>query len=755
MRRNRNGKTPLSAYALRGLIPLGVLCTAVAAAGQGTEPKRDESVVPAPPPKPAPAVGQPAAPLKPTPPATGQPAAPPKPAPASVLPAAPVERTRLEISALRVGAEPYTWGANRQQVRTFVTNSAETLEVNAQAQVVGQPEAGAQIEWEITPPAGFQLPKGDLPTGERLSVRLTRAGGNPTGAGAPLTVGIKARFTRDGKTYEESLSVSQDPRDRLRQEYVDLDRTYLPDRSELLDAADFRARFGRKYRNISFDDLNYSKVPGSQDRYPFILVTEPLVRVISETRRLYPGRLTVSSGFRNPVRQLEVHGSVEESHHQYGRAADLFVAPDSAPPRNGRKIATEADWYQLASTALRAGGIWIEPMLDCHVNTDGCHVHVDVRVSGARSSLVRVSGQVNDPYGNPVGGATVRVAGMPAVTNAQGRYQLKHVLTPGAYTAEVEAPGRGVINQPINVVPETQLTVQVPADPQPTLTARVVVSSVTTDSAGNATVQVALRNVGMSAAQGLGIAVTSAAPNTSVQSITPTTLTNLNAGMENQFQIQVTVPGKSDAAATVPLQITATYKTPTNAARSQTFNVEASVERPASPAFSSLAPGVSAAPSPTKETGQLAPGAGGPNLAAAAGGLLLGAIAALASARLGRRPKSAPGSQVKPAVRVEQPIPVTLPAGAESPAPVEASMPVVPVTPNEPTATEPEMALATPAVVDVPLDAELDEARPAMPAALAAEPRVEFAPDTMPEPAAEPDSPSEPGPAAEKSERPE
>jgi hypothetical protein len=166
MRRTRYGKCFPAHYALRGLIPLGVLVTAVAVAGQAPDTKRDESVVPTP---------------------------PTKPAPTSVVPPPAPDRTRLEITVLRIGAEPFCWGTNRQQVRTFITNTADALEINAQAVVSGQEDAGTQIEWEVTPPAGFQLPGNAIPTGESLSIKLTRAGGNPTGMGEPLTVGIKAR----------------------------------------------------------------------------------------------------------------------------------------------------------------------------------------------------------------------------------------------------------------------------------------------------------------------------------------------------------------------------------------------------------------------------------------------------------------------------------------------------------------------------------------------------------------------------------
>jgi hypothetical protein len=80
-------------------------------------------------------------------------------------------------------------------------------------------------------------------------------------------------------------------------------------------------------------------------------------------------------------------------------------------------------------------------MLACHVNTTGCHVHVDVRESGSTTVLTRVSGRVTDEAGRPVPGVSLLLAGMPASTNADGRFALKHVLSPRQYTLEVRYPG--------------------------------------------------------------------------------------------------------------------------------------------------------------------------------------------------------------------------------------------------------------------------------------------------------------------------
>ncbi|HTE21012.1 MAG TPA: carboxypeptidase regulatory-like domain-containing protein, partial [Armatimonadota bacterium] len=448
-------KTPLHVYALRALVPTGVLVVAAMVAAQSGD---DGSVLPGAPPT-APAA--PTAPVRGT--ADGR----------KTPPARPHRRASLEIVALRAGPGPYPWGRGGRIARSFITDTPEVLEVVAQARFKSEPALLSGVRWEVTPPTGFTVPADATLEGAKLIVRLRRAEGNPSGGGEPLALAVTATLASGGTTHRETATLQQDLRDRLRQEYVDLERAYVPSRNALLDEMEFRKRYGRKYRSVQFAELNKTKQPGRAEQYPYILAEEALVGALHRAEREYGRPLNITSGFRNPVRQVEVHASVGESHHQYGRAADLYVPPDSVHPGTRQRIASELDWFRLASAALRGGGVWIEPMLACHVNTDGCHVHVDVRERGTPSRVVRVRGRVTDPSGNPIAGATVRLAGMPAITSASGAYSLKHVLTPRQYELQVEAPGRGATTQAVAVGGgETQVSVRLQADPQPTLVAR-------------------------------------------------------------------------------------------------------------------------------------------------------------------------------------------------------------------------------------------------------------------------------------------
>jgi hypothetical protein len=624
-----NRSSPARAWQV--LIPLGILITAATVGAS----KDDGS---APPPAPDPAKEDSSI-LPPSEGGVGSETPPKKPLKDRRKGAAV---SRLEIRTLRAGPGPYAWEERGRVVGSFITDSAEALELRAEARIAGHPELDGQIEWEVTPPEGFALPEGASLRGETLALRLARPKGNPTGGGGLLSMRVAARLSYGGKTYEAGRTLTQDLRDRLRQEYVDLKRIYVPRRDEFIDEAQYVKLYGKKYPRIRFSALNFSKVPDTEERYPFIMVTERLVKTLQETEKLYGRPLPIVSAFRDPVRQLVVHGSVGESHHQYGRAADIYVAPDSAPPRTGRNIATPNDWLRLATAALRGGGVWIEPMLDVHVNTASCHVHVDVRERGSHSRIVQVAGKVTDPAGSPVSGATVTLAGMPAVTDARGDFMLKHVVTPHEYDLEIEAPGRAPVTQKVRVGEDrTMASIQLPADPQPTLTARA--EPLAGGTGGPLTLRVALKNVGGSEARGLRLSAVSSGRAATAASVLPARLASLGPGKEALFQVRVAAPGGEGKASDASLRLLASFQTPAGQTRTQDFPVQASAGE-AVPV-----PGAEDRGGERKRerTGTLSKPRPAPDPGAAAGGMAVGGAAAAASA-LARR-KGKPGAKGRPA----------------------------------------------------------------------------------------------------------
>jgi len=562
----------------------------------------------------------------------------------------------FRMLTLRAGEGPYPWSVPGRFVRSFVTNDPNNLELVTSAAVKGRPELDSQIEWDVTPPAGFQLPAGAVLRGQKLALNLIRPDGNLSGAGEPLSLTVRCRVAVDGRVFTRVTRLEQDLRDRLRQEYVDLERAYIPARSELLDEEQFKRTYGKKYPAVVFSELNWSKLPGRDERYPVILATEELLRTIQQTRTLYGRPLVVSSGFRNPVRQVEVHGTVAESHHQYGRAVDLYVAPDSAPPKTGRKVASEGDWLRLAASTLRGGGVWVEPMLDCHVNTDGCHVHVDVRESGTRSEIAQVSGKVTDPSGLPVPGATVRLAGMPAQTNAWGSFTIKHVLTPKEYELTVEAPGRGVKSQKLTVGgPATTVALQMPNDPNPTLMARA--EEAQPASNGKFSVRVFVRNAGPSAALGLRLAAGPSDLPSRGGSVSPAHLPLVGPGQETAIQLELparpTKNGQADVSDGMPVVLTASYRNAEGETRGQALRLNVSVPVGKESQVSKEANAASLS-TPITGTSEKRSNA---DLGAAAGGLTLGGAAAVAGALARRRLKRPSEPASEPSVDPAQSLP--------------------------------------------------------------------------------------------------
>jgi hypothetical protein len=556
----------------------------------------------------------------------------------SALPEPP--KTAVEIVSIQVGPD--------QPVKrlkgfggTFITNSADSLEIQADAKVAGHDDLTQAIRWQITPPAKFTVPAGAQLTGPHLAIKLIRKGGNPTGAGPALSFTVKARVEPDGSAAPANVFFAQDDRDRLRQEYVDLSRAGVPSRDDLLDEGDFYRKYGRKYRGLSFDQLNTSKNPGNGRKYPAIPLTESLLQVIRQTEKSYGRPLQITSGFRNPVHQEEVHAGVEESHHQYGRAVDLYVPPRSSV--GGKMVASEVDWLTLASAALKGGGAWIEPMTDCGVNTDACHVHVDVRPGGPQSRMVAVQGQVTDPSGNPVAGATVKMAGMPVRTNAEGRYLLKHILNSQQETLSVEMGSRGPVDRAVVLAQNPlMMNLTLPADPQASLIARVEPAQ--RDSGGQATIRLSLKNVGLSEAKSVKLAVSITDPKVTLMQVSPPELASIPAGAEGACNVQVSV-NKEDSAGLqslqTRLQVGATYLAGSGEPRTQSWSLAGQVD-PAPQATITATPGTATSqhqsggviPNPAKSS---------VDLLAALAGLLLGALAGAVSVwTRPRRPALAP-----------------------------------------------------------------------------------------------------------------
>jgi hypothetical protein len=476
------------------------------------------------------------------PPAAAAPAeTEPAAAPPAAAPDAPVA---LAITRLRVGAPPFAWEGHGEGSRlaTFVTDSDRRLSVVAWARVQGVPAEA--IRWEVTPPAGFSLPAGPLPTGPVLRVTLARPDGNPKGGGGPLAIRVRASVARDGRIWEARESVTQDERDQMRQEYVDLRRESVPERYRFLDAAQYAERYGRRFPQIRFEELNWSVNPDTGERYRYVIVAERLLEGLARTRARYERPLIFNSGYRNPTRQVEVHAPVKESLHQYGLAADLAVLPTQPASPEGETPSSAADWLAFAQAATLAGASWVEP-----ISESGGHLHVDFREGGQRSGPVTLQGKVLDTAtGEPVAGAQLLLAGMPATTDAEGRFTLRHVLTPRDRNLAVTAEGYQPLSQAVPIrIGGNRVDLKLTSAPRPRLTARAGASAWKDEEAGLAVTEIRVRNTGTRAALDLVLAAAAPEGAPAPVAIAPARLASLLPGAETTVRVTCKIPADAKA----------------------------------------------------------------------------------------------------------------------------------------------------------------------------------------------------------------
>jgi hypothetical protein len=516
--------------------------------------------------EPSPAA-EPAAAPGPSPGATAPEAAPQAPTSGSVHPdapaAPPAPEVSIAITRLRVGAPPFAWAEGSREERgsprlaTFVTDSDRRCTVVAWARVQGaQPE---EIRWTVTPPPGFGLPAVGLPAGPRLRVALERPAGNPKGGGGPLTITVCATIERDRQTFAASETVTQDERDQMRQEYVDLRREIVPERYRFLDATAYEEIYGKRFPQIRFEELNWSVNPDTGARFRYAIIAQRLLEGLTRARAIYGRPLLFSSGYRNPTRQVEVHAPVKESLHQYGLAADLSVFPDTAQPRTGRTAPNEADWLYFAESACAAGAQWVEPMTECAVNTPDCHLHMDFRTDGPRSAVIVLQGRVRDAEsGEPVAGAEVKLGGMPNRTDAGGRFLVRNVLTPRERPVEVLAQGYQPLTQTVPVTAGLNgIDLRLESGPRPRLTATVARIAWQNERAGTVVAEVCLRNKGERAARTLAVAPARPAAASPAILVTPPQLAELPVGAESRMRLTFKVEPAAPQPQKVVLRLAA------------------------------------------------------------------------------------------------------------------------------------------------------------------------------------------------------
>lgn len=198
--------------------------------------------------------------------------------------------------------------------------------------------AGASATWEVTPLKGHSgtLDK-KTGTGNRFDYTpsVTNAQ-RPTSASRepnpPVQYQIKATVTHAGKTAEIVEVVTQDERDIIRQEYAD-QRMW---RDGFTLHVPYRNRIVAPSR------------PEMRGNYTLI-VDSAMTLLLTATEAQLGTRINVSSGWRNPRRNLAAGSTAPNSNHQHGGAVDM----QPVGQREMRGATRRAAYLNLYNAALK------------------------------------------------------------------------------------------------------------------------------------------------------------------------------------------------------------------------------------------------------------------------------------------------------------------------------------------------------------------------------------------------------------------
>ena len=205
----------------------------------------------------------------------------------------------------------HEWVAARDFI--FLIGQQRVLSVR-----VAEP-AGAVATWEITPvgaQSGTLNPR--TGTGNRFDYTpvVTQAQRPITAsrtANTAVKYRIKATVTANGHTQELTETVEQDERDIIRNEYVDF-RTW-------------RVRNGVHF-SLHVPYRNRIVAPSRPElRGNYVLVVDSaMTLLLAATAENYDGAIAITSGWRNPRRNLAAGGTAVNSNHQHGGAVDMATA---------------------------------------------------------------------------------------------------------------------------------------------------------------------------------------------------------------------------------------------------------------------------------------------------------------------------------------------------------------------------------------------------------------------------------------------
>lgn len=220
-------------------------------------------------------------------------------------------------------------------LNSFVEGDA--VEVLGEAKK-GTTDISGDIQWACTGTANGGLCVPAIASGDTYAFKAGVSSRMSSGRGGPISLTIKAAVLSDGDEVSESVNVTQDEIDQLRQEYYDMEKLHKPTRGEFVNA--------QTYVNpghFSFDEINCK---GDITTWAIFTITQHLENI----RAIWNQPMTVNSAYRTPIYNASLKPpGAKNSRHIYGDAADIDV--DNNNPQ---------EWAALCELAV-AKGACIEP----------------------------------------------------------------------------------------------------------------------------------------------------------------------------------------------------------------------------------------------------------------------------------------------------------------------------------------------------------------------------------------------------------
>jgi uncharacterized protein YcbK (DUF882 family) len=176
--------------------------------------------------------------------------------------------------------------------------------------------AGAVATWEVTPVGAHSgTLKPNTGTGNQFDYtpQVTQAQRPITASRSPnpaVKYRIKATVTANGHTQELTETVEQDERDIIRNEYVDF-RTWRE-----RNGVHFTLHVPYRNRIVA------ASRPELRGNY-VLVVDSAMTLLVAATTALYGSQLAITSGWRNPRRNLAAGSTAVNSNHQHGGAVDM------------------------------------------------------------------------------------------------------------------------------------------------------------------------------------------------------------------------------------------------------------------------------------------------------------------------------------------------------------------------------------------------------------------------------------------------